>query len=81
MDLNGVINFTCRILVGFLFFDVLNTQSEPRLISPLIKALPSGDKKICITFWFSAFGRDETSTMKVFIEPEDQSETEVNFVH
>ncbi|XP_012277059.1 MAM and LDL-receptor class A domain-containing protein 1 [Orussus abietinus] len=57
----------------FVFFDIFTTNqklTEVRLRSPRIGASPD-EEAICFTFWFAAFGVEESTTLRVVKVPAD----------
>ena len=51
----------------FVFFDIftINKQStDVRLRSPIIQTSPD-EESVCFTFWFAAFGVEESTTLQV----------------
>lgn len=57
--------------VGYIYFDVFNLNSKSQrlqLVSPVIE--PAADRSpFCFTFWFSGFGADRNTTLKIFQRP------------
>lgn len=52
----------------FVFFDIFTTNQkliEVRLRSPLITPSNEDEEAVCFTFWFAAFGVEESTTLKV----------------
>lgn len=57
--------------VGYIYFDVFNLNSRSQrlqLVSPVME--PSVDRSPqCFTFWFSGFGADANTTLRIFQRP------------
>lgn len=67
----------------FIFFDIFspNQKREVRLRSPIIHVSPE-EEAMCFTFWFVAFGVEESTSLKVLKmsanqEMDGSSETDV----
>ncbi|XP_025992366.2 MAM and LDL-receptor class A domain-containing protein 1 isoform X1 [Solenopsis invicta] len=55
----------------FVFFDIFTTNKEStkvQLQSPVINASPD-EEFVCFTFWFAAFGVEESTTLRVIKMP------------
>ncbi|XP_076183248.1 MAM and LDL-receptor class A domain-containing protein 1 isoform X1 [Ptiloglossa arizonensis] len=67
----------------FVFFDIFTTNkksTDVRLRSPIIQTSPD-EESVCFTFWFAAFGVEESTTLQVIkanIEDEQNDENESN---
>ncbi|XP_078033852.1 MAM and LDL-receptor class A domain-containing protein 1 [Augochlora pura] len=51
----------------FIFFDIFTTNqksTDVRLRSPIIQTSPD-EESVCFTFWFAAFGVEESTTLQV----------------
>lgn len=51
----------------FIFFDIFTTNKQSakvQLRSPVINAMPD-EEFVCFTFWFAAFGVEESTTLRV----------------
>ena len=52
---------------NFVFFDIFTTNKQStdvRLRSPIIQTLPD-EESVCFTFWFAAFGVEESTTLQI----------------
>ncbi|XP_066601033.1 MAM and LDL-receptor class A domain-containing protein 1-like [Prorops nasuta] len=59
----------------FVFFDIFTTSkksSEVQLRSPLIETSPD-EESVCFSFWFAAFGVEESTTLRVIKVPAEES--------
>lgn len=65
--------------VGYTYFDVFNLNSRSQrlqLVSPVIE--PAQDRSpFCFTFWFSGFGADYNTTLKIFQRPAKQDSNQL----
>ncbi|XP_014480797.1 PREDICTED: MAM and LDL-receptor class A domain-containing protein 1-like [Dinoponera quadriceps] len=64
----------------FVFFDIFtnNKQSTTvQLRSPVISPLPD-EEFVCFTFWFAAFGVEESTTLRVIKAPAEEDGNEQN---
>lgn len=54
--------------MGYVFFDVFNqnTLQTPTLRSPKLTGSTGDEGKICLSFWFSGFGRGESTTLNIY---------------
>lgn len=62
----------------FVFFDIFTTNKEStkvQLQSPVINASPD-EEFVCFTFWFAAFGVEESTTLRVIKMPAEEAEGE-----
>ncbi|KYN35229.1 hypothetical protein ALC56_10404 [Trachymyrmex septentrionalis] len=62
----------------FVFFDIFTTNKEStkvQLQSPIINASPD-EEFVCFTFWFAAFGVEESTTLRVIKMPTEETEGE-----
>ncbi|XP_071553862.1 MAM and LDL-receptor class A domain-containing protein 1 [Temnothorax nylanderi] len=62
----------------FVFFDIFTTNKESakvELQSPVINASPD-EEFVCFTFWFAAFGVEESTTLRVIKMPAEEAEGE-----
>lgn len=62
----------------FVFFDIFtnNKQSTTvQLRSPVISASPD-EEFVCFTFWFAAFGVEESTTLRVIKAPAEEDGNE-----
>ena len=59
---------TFRAPVGYVYFDVFNqnTVQSPSLRSPKFPAITGDVTKACLSFWFSGFGRGESTTLNIY---------------
>ncbi|RWS28649.1 MAM and LDL-receptor class A domain-containing protein 1-like protein, partial [Leptotrombidium deliense] len=59
---------TFRAPIGYMFFDVFNQNSlqQPVLRSPKFPPLEGEVNKQCLTFWFSGFGRGDSTALNVY---------------
>ncbi|RWS04929.1 MAM domain-containing protein 4-like protein, partial [Dinothrombium tinctorium] len=59
---------TFRAPIGYIFFDVFNqnTLQQPSLRSPKFPPLEGEVTKQCLTFWFSGFGRGDSTSLSVY---------------
>ncbi|XP_015789670.1 MAM and LDL-receptor class A domain-containing protein 1 [Tetranychus urticae] len=59
---------TFRAPVGYVYFDVFNqnTLQSPTLRSPKFPAITGDSTKACLSFWFSGFGRGESTTLNIY---------------
>ena len=51
----------------FVFFDIFTTNqksAEVQLLSPLVNTSPD-ESALCFTFWFAAFGVEESTTLRI----------------
>lgn len=54
---------------GYIYFDVFSQQGSVdiiRLVGPNITAGGIGRPRLCMTFWFAAFGAGETTQLKIY---------------
>lgn len=52
---------------NFVFFDIFTTNKQStdvRLRSPIIQTSPD-EEFVCFTFWFAAFGVEESTTLQI----------------
>lgn len=62
----------------FVFFDIFTSNKEStkvQLQSPVINASPD-EEFVCFTFWFVAFGVEESTTLRVIKMPAEQAQAE-----
>ncbi|XP_025072979.1 MAM and LDL-receptor class A domain-containing protein 1-like isoform X3 [Pogonomyrmex barbatus] len=62
----------------FVFFDIFTNNKEStkvQLQSPLINASPD-EEFVCFTFWFAAFGVEESTALQVIKMPAEETEGE-----
>ncbi|RLU21276.1 hypothetical protein DMN91_005649 [Ooceraea biroi] len=62
----------------FVFFDIFTTNKQStkvQLRSPVIASSPD-DEFVCFTFWFAAFGVEESTALRVVRVPENADEDE-----
>lgn len=60
----------------FVFFDIFTTNKQStkvQLRSPVINASPD-EEFICFTFWFAAFGVEESTTLRVIKMPAENGD-------
>lgn len=73
--------FVCFITVGYVYFDAFNqnTFQKPILRSPKFRAIEGDQKEICLSFWFSGFGRGNSITLNIYlvIEEPEAADTDV----
>lgn len=63
---------------NFVFFDIFTTNKEStkvQLQSPVINASPD-EEFACFTFWFAAFGVEESTTLRVIKMSAEEAEGE-----
>lgn len=54
--------------MGYVYFDVFNqnTIQMPMLRSPKFPPVVGETTKLCLSFWFSGFGRGESTTLNIY---------------
>lgn len=65
-----MLNITCFLKGGYVYFDVFSQQSRQeivRLVGPNVTSLGIGRPRLCLTFWFAAFGAGDTTQLKVLM--------------
>lgn len=64
----------------FVFFDIFTTNKQStkvQLRSPIINASPDEDF-VCFTFWFAAFGVEESTALRVIRMPVEDGNNQEN---
>lgn len=62
----------------FVFFDIFTTNKQStkvQLRSPVIDASPD-EEFICFTFWFAAFGVEESTALRIIKMPSEKTDEE-----
>lgn len=61
----------------FVFFDIFTTNqksTDVRLRSPVIQTSPD-EESVCFTFWFAAFGVEESTTLQIIKVNNEEEQT------
>ncbi|XP_076240452.1 MAM and LDL-receptor class A domain-containing protein 1 [Calliopsis andreniformis] len=61
----------------FVFFDIFTTNqksTDVRLRSPLVQTSPD-EESVCFTFWFAAFGVEESTTLQIIRVNTEEEQT------